>query len=267
MRKISSNCYPLAAGLVFRRSIYLVFFSLLSLFSLAGDPASDFQKANGLYQKQQYDSAAKAFEQLLSQEYKSTEVYYNLANCYYKQDNIARAILNYERALKLQPDDEDALFNLKVAQLKVVDKIEAVPVIFYIGWMKSISSAFSSDSWSLFLIINIWIMFLFAAIYVLSRRASMKRFGFLIASFFLLVSIFAAVIANQNYANHFRQKSAVVLSVSAYVKSSPGDNNTDLFLLHEGTCVEILDEYENWVKIRIANGSIGWLKSSETEEI
>lgn len=258
---------PFSADRLFERLFCILIFLFITSQSFAGDPGSEYQKANALYQKQQYDSAAVIFEQLISQEYKSAEVYYNLANCYYKANNIARAILNYERALKLQPDDEDAAFNLKVAQLKVVDKIEAVPDIFYIRWMKTLSSAMTTDNWSRLLIFNIWIMFLFAAIYILSRRASIKRLGFLLASLFLLISLITAAVANQNYENSVRQKSAVIMSVSAYVKSSPGDNNTDLFLLHEGTRVDILDAYENWVKIRIANGSIGWLKNSETEEI
>ena len=267
MKTLSVIRYPLSADRFIQRLICILIFLFITSQSFAGGPGSEFQKANGFYQKQQYDSASVVFEQLISQEYKSAEVYYNLANCYYKLDNVARAILNYERALKLQPDDEDAAFNLKVAQLKVVDKIESVPDIFYKRWMKTVSSAMTTDNWSRFLIINIWIMFLCAAVYVLSRRPSIKRLGFLLSVFFLLITIFTAAITNQNYENSIRQKSAVVMSVSAYVKSSPGDNNTDLFLLHEGTRVDILDAYENWVKIRIANGSIGWLKNSETEEI
>ncbi len=267
MKTLSVIRYPLSADRLFQRLICILILLFISRQSFAGDPGSEYQKANGFYQKQQYDSAAVVFEQLISQEYKSAEVYYNLANCYYKLDNVSRAILNYERALKLQPDDEDAAFNLKVAQLKVVDKIETVPDIFYKRWMKTLSSAMTTDNWSRLLILNIWIMFMFAAVYVLSRRASIKRFGFLFSSLFLLISLFTAAIASQNYENSVRRKSAVIMSVSAYVKSSPGENNTDLFLLHEGTRVDILDAYENWVKIRIANGSIGWLRSSETEEI
>jgi len=241
--------------------------SFISLSANASDPATEFAKANGFYQKQNYDSAAKIYEQLVSQEYLSTEVYFNLANCYYKLDRISRAILNYERALKINPDDEDAAFNLKVAQLKVVDKIEPVPEIFYVRWIKSVSGTFTTDGWSRFIIGCTWIMFLFAVIYILSARTTIKRIAFVLASFFLIVIVCSWVLSRQSYADHVSQKSAVVMSVSAYVKSSPGDNNTDLFLLHEGTRVDILDEFENWVKIRIANGSVGWLKSSEMEVI
>ena len=235
--------------------------------SHANDPAYDFQKANELYQKQNYDSAAKIYEQLAAKEYYSAEVYYNLANCYYKLNNIAHSILNYESALRLKPDDDDILFNLKVAQLKVVDKIEVVPEIFYVRWMKAISALLTPDDWSRIVITCIWIMFLFAAIYVLSSAVVMKRIGFLMAALFFVFTICTFLISQHSYANQVRQKRAVVMSVSSYVKSSPGDNNTDLFLLHEGTRMDILDSYDNWVKIRIANGSIGWVKSADIEEI
>lgn len=240
---------------------------MLILPAQANEPGQEFQKASGLYQQQHYDSAARIYEQLIAQEYFSSEVYYNLANCYYKQDQIPRAILNYERALKLKPHDEDIIFNLKVAQLKVVDKIETVPEIFYRRWIKSVSSVLTTDGWSRFVIACTWILFFFGAIYVLSSRTGMKRISFVFASFFLIVTVCAWMLSRQSYFSQVSQKSAVVMSVSAYVKSSPGDNNTDLFVLHEGTRVDILDDFENWIKIRIANGSVGWIKSSEIEEI
>ncbi len=242
-------------------------FLFLPLLVTAGEPVSEFNKANGFYQKQNYDSAASVYEQLISQDYKSAEVYFNLANSYYKLDHIAKSILNYERALKYNTDDEDILFNLKVAQLKVVDKIDALPEIFYIRWMKSLSATFTTDGWSRIVIISIFLLFLFASIYVLSSRPAMKRTGFILAALFFIVSVATGCIANDNYRNRVIKKNAIVMSISAYVKSSPGESNTDLFLLHEGTKVEILDEFENWMKIRLANGSIGWLRDTDIELI
>lgn len=238
-----------------------------SVQAAASDPSTEFRFANDLFQKQNYDSAAKIYERLIAQEYLSAEVYYNLANAYYKLNSTSRAILNYERALKLKPDDEDILFNLKVAQLKAVDKIEPVPEIFYRRWIKSISSSLTTDGWSRFVIGCIWIMFFFGAIYIVAAKTSMKRIGFVLAAFFLIITLCGWLLTQQSFNDHVAQKSAVIMSVTAYVKSSPGDKNTDLFLLHEGTTVDILDSYENWVKIRIANGSVGWLKSAEMEEI
>jgi len=239
----------------------------ISISANANEPAYDFQKANELYQKQNFDSAAKIYEHLIDQEFYSDEVYYNLANCYYKMNDISHAILNYERALKLKPDDDDILFNLKVAQLKVIDKIETVPEIFYVRWIKKISSLLTADNWSWIVVVCTWIMFLFAAMYVVSSTVVIKRIGFLMTVIFFLISTAVFLISRESYSNQVRQKRAVVMSMSSYVKSSPGENNTDLFVLHEGTRMEILDSYDNWVKIRIANGSIGWVKSADIEQI
>jgi tetratricopeptide (TPR) repeat protein len=254
-------------GVLFWKIFFIAACPLFSSHCIASDPATEYQRANGFYQKQNYDSAAAIYEQLVSQEYLSPEVYYNLANSYYKLNNTARTILNYERALKLKPDDEDIAFNLKVAQLKAVDKIEPVPEIFYRRWIRSAASLFTIDGWSYCVISCIWIMFFFAAIYILSRRTPVRRISFVFASFFFVLTVSSWLLSQQNYVQYISQKRAVVMSISAYVKSSPGDNNTDLFLLHEGTKVDILDEFENWVKIRIANGSVGWLKSVEIEDI
>jgi len=257
------NPYWRISGLI----ALMLFLFLFSSPSQANDPAYDFQKANELYQKQNYDSAAKIYESLVGQEYYSAEVYYNLANCYYKLNNISHAVLNYERALKLKPDDEDILFNLKVAQLKVIDKIETVPEIFYVRWIKKISSLFTTDNWNWMVIVCIWIMFVFAALYIISSTVMMKRIGFLMAAIFFFLTVGVFFLSRQSYSNQVLQKRAVVMSMSSYVKSSPGENNTDLFVLHEGTRMDILDSYDNWVKIRIANGSIGWVKSADIEEI
>ena len=98
-------------------------------------------------------------------------------------------------------------------------------------------------------------MFLFAALYLLSSSVTMKRIGFLMAAVFFVLTVCTFLISDRSYADQIRNKRAVVMSMSAYVKSSPGENNTDLFVLHEGTRMEILDSYDNWVKIRIARNN------------
>jgi tetratricopeptide (TPR) repeat protein len=239
--------------------------SLSKVFSF--DASAEYQKANSLYQKNSFDSAAKIYEKIISEEYFSTEVYFNLGNCYYKTNKSAKAILNYERALKLKPNDEDILFNLKVAQLKIVDKIETVPEIFYVRWTKNLASVFSVDGWGKLITICVWLMFLFASVYAVSQRSTLKTLSLIFTFAFLLFTSAALFLAKQNFELTKMKRSAVILSESVYVKSSPGENNTDLFLLHEGTKASILDEFENWEKIKIANGSVGWVKKTDLEEI
>ncbi len=235
--------------------------------AFAADPATIFNKANELYKARDYSNAALQYEQLTKENFKEAEVYYNLGNCYYKLDNNAKAVLNYERALKYKPDDEDIQFNLKIAQLKLIDKIDAVPEIFYVRWKHDLYSLFPSGTWAIIITVCVWLMFLFASLYFISQNVLIRKTGFLLAFVFLILSLGSWYLGEQNYQSEFVKKSGIVMAVSAYVKSSPGEQNTDLFLLHEGTKVSVLDEYEDWVKISIANGSVGWLKKGDVEEI
>lgn len=247
------------------RVLLLILFSSTNIFS--SEPSSLYQKAIEFYKAKDYSNAALQYEQLIKEKYTLAEVYYNLGNCYYKTDNNAKAILNYERALKLDPDDADIHFNLKVAQLKQIDKIDIVPEIFYKRWLNQWVSFFSTDTWAKIFTACVWLFFLLAALYVLSNRVFFKKAGFLLALIFILLSFFTGFLVQQSYKSTHLNKTGIVIAVSAYVKSSPGDSNTDLFLLHEGTKLNVLDTYDNWIKISIANGSVGWLKKSDVEEI
>src|SRR5262249_528400 len=150
--------------------------------------AADFSKANILYQKMDYDSAAKVLEKLISENRISSEVYYNLGNCYYKTGNVAKSIIAYERALKLNPDDEHALFNLHVGKLKVVDKIEPVPQIFYKRWIAAITDLFTTKMWSALMLALLWITFIMAAVYVVSRTPSGRQLTFIITLIFVFLT-------------------------------------------------------------------------------
>jgi len=231
------------------------------------DPVSDYKKGNEFYQKQDYENAIKIYEGLIKNGDASAEVYYNLGNCYFKTDNIAHAMLNYERARKILPDDDDINFNIKIASLKVVDKMDAVPEIFYKRWLKAIASEFATDSWSTFLIVCTWLLFLFFAIYVVSPSASMKKFGFVSGIAFILVTAFVFVFTEKSHSMNFVDQQAIITSASVYVKNSPDEKGSDQFIIHEGTKVDVLDALGDWKKIRIANGSIGWLKLNEIEVI
>jgi tetratricopeptide (TPR) repeat protein len=248
-------------------SFVIVGFLLLFSFVSAADPFSDFKRGNEYYQKQDYDNAIKAFEQLIKEGDVSAEVYYNLGNAYYKTGNVPHTLLNYERAHKLSPDDEDINFNLKIASLKVVDKMDAVPEIFYKRWLKAIALEFTTETWTAFFLASIWMLFIFLAVYVVASSASLKKSGFVFAVIFLAISAVVFVLAQKSYSMMHVDQQAIIMPSSVYVKSSPDEKGSDQFILHEGTKVDVLDEFAEWKKIRIANGSIGWLKQKEIEII
>lgn len=240
---------------------------LLQQVRATGNPLDVYHQATTAYQKQDYQDAVKLYEQLLKEGNVSLEVYYNLGNAYYKSGNNGRAILNYERAKKLAPDDEDIQFNLRVAGLKTVDKIDPLPELFYKRWIHSFSSWLSVNGWSRVFLMMVWLTALSAGIYFLSKNVLFRKIGFILILFFLLLSGLSFVIARQSHSQERLELQAVVLSASTYVKSSPDYKGNDLFILHEGTKVNVLDSLNGWQKIRTANGSLGWIIGTDLEKI
>jgi tetratricopeptide (TPR) repeat protein len=247
--------------------IFFCILLLISGFVQAAPVSSEFQKANQYYRSGDYEHAISTYENLLKQGYSSAALYYNLGNAYYKQENVARAIINYERALKLTPQDEDILFNLRLANLNTVDKIEPLPQLFYEQWWEKFISLYSSDTWSLFGIAALWITFGFAVLFIFARRIWLKKTGFYSATFFLIAGILLLMAGRVQHKHMYSQQAAVVTETSAYVKSSPDEKSTNLFMLHAGTKIDIVDELQGWKKIKIANGNEGWINSQQLEVI
>lgn len=243
------------------------FFLLITLKSIASDALTDFKKANEYYQKQDYENAIKIFEGMIKSGNVSAEIFYNLGNCYYKTGSVAQTMLNYERARKLSPDDDDINFNIKIASLKIVDKMDVVPEIFYKRWLKNVATLFPVDTWTKIFLANFWLLFIFLGMYLIASSPSLKKLSFVLSCFFLIIAINAFVLSQKSYAITFVDQQAIVTGASVYVKNSPDEKGSDQFIIHEGTKVDVLDELGDWKKIRIANGSIGWLKQSEMEVI
>ncbi len=254
---------------------YLIYFILLLLlhFALITRASSDseaiktFHLANIAYQKLDYEKSINLYEQLIKNKTISEEVFFNLGNSYFKAGNFAKAILNYERAKKLDPDDDDTNFNLKIASLKVVDKIESIPQIFYKRWINQFSVLLPADTFSIVLIVMIWLFFASAAFYISSSTVTGKKISFILIVVFLFLTGLSGVMAVRSHAIARIDKQSIIMSTSVYVKSSPDEKGNDLFILHEGTKIDVLDQIDNWRKIRIANGSVGWMKSDDMEII
>ena len=222
---------------------------------------------NIAYEAGKYDTAISYYERVGGNGFESAELYYNLGNAHYKLNNIAASILNYEKAILLNPNDQDIVYNLKLAQLRTIDKIEVLPTFFISDWTTDISTMYSEDSWGLFALLFLWIGFLILAAYVLSNSIVYKKLAFVFGTVFLLGSFLCFGFANNQYDAVNNQQEAIVFSPSKVVKSSPGENGNDLFVLHEGTKVLLLDELAGWGKIQLSDGSIGWIELSAIKNI
>ncbi len=263
MKKRTSTCLNSIYQFRFNLCLLLIVFSI----NVSGNTAEQFDKANLLYRSGNYKEAARSYESLLAGGYISSALYYNLGNAYYKMDNFPKAIINYERALKLNPSDEDISFNLRLANINTVDKIEPIPKLFYEQWWENFISIYNDTNWSKLGIAALWLAFIFSVIYIFGNSILMKKTGFFISLIFLATGIFLLSTAGIQHHRLTSNKSAVITETSAYIKSSPDEKSTNLFMLHAGTRIDIIDELKGWKKIRIANGNVGWISDNEIEII
>jgi tetratricopeptide (TPR) repeat protein len=226
-------------------------------------------KAEGdsAYIKNDFASAIQIYESLLQQG-EAPEIYYNLGNCYYKTDDIARAILNYERALLLSPGNADIRANLEIARSKAIDKVTPVPEIFFITWIKSLVNSQSSDAWARTGIISFLLLLVSLAIFFFTQHIKWKKIGFSAAILFLIVTVLSNLFASQQKSYLTNRNDAIILSPSVTVRSTPSESGTSLFVLHEGRKVEIKDNsMREWKEIRLEDGKVGWVPSSSIEVI
>lgn len=254
-----------------KRATVSIFLACLIL-CLAGVAYADsygglFQQANQLYQSGDFAKAIETYEQILNEGYESGELYYNLANAYYKAGRVAESILNYERAKRLLPGDEDVEHNLQVANLLVVDRIEAMPHLFLVDYWDGFKNYFSLNGLTTLVVAFYFLVIVSIGVFVLARDYLIRSWSFIIgavALFFFL--LFATVFVLRIYQSGYEQY-GVLFSDIVTVKSSPDEKGTDVFVLHRGVKVEITDELSDWVKIRLADGKVGWMKKEMMEVI
>jgi tetratricopeptide (TPR) repeat protein len=249
------------------RKFAVILFVLNLLFAglFAAVPQKAFEQANAMYKAGNYDGAAVEYETIVKQGYQSAEVYYNLGNCYYKAGRIGKSILNYERALKLNPADEDIQHNLKLAGLKTADKFQPVPQLAVVTWWNNFSGARSSGSWAWVAVILLWLSLLFAAVYLFI--GNYRKLIFTTGVFFLLSSMFILLVSVNQHSKAQDAGKGVLISETAYVKSAPDAQGTDVFIIHEGATFKILESSEEWYKIRLEDGKVGWLTKNYFDKV
>ena len=224
-------------------------------------------EADSAYVRGEYQQAIKDYEALLKQG-ASADLYYNLGNAYYRTENITRAVLNYERALLLSPSDRDIRFNLQMARSKTIDKIIPEQEMFFVTWYRSLISLASVDGWARTALISLALAIMLALVYLFSDRIWLRKVGFFGA--FLMVAVFLCsnLFAHQQKQQLLHRKGAIVVAPAVTVKSTPAQNGTDLFILHEGAKVTITDaSMKDWKEIRLADGKEGWIETRQIEFI
>jgi tetratricopeptide (TPR) repeat protein len=247
--------------------LFLAFGVCIQITAQSDSIQQKLEQANTYYNEAIYDSALIAYQQVLDAAYESVALYFNLGNTYFKLRDFPSAIFYYEKARKLNPADPDVLFNLEIANGMIVDKIDPLPVMFYRIWWNTFYSMFDADTWAWISVISFLFTLTLILLYLLSTQRVMRKLGFFAGVLMLFLTIAAFGLASQKYYYIQKTSEAIVFTPTITVKSSPATNSVDLFVLHEGTKVLLLDEVGSWRKIKIANGSIGWLPQESIQGI
>ncbi len=225
-----------------------------------------FQKANEYYEQKAFQKAIKYYESVVDKGYEAPILYYNLGNAYYKTKQIAPAILNYERAKQLAPGNEDIKHNLRIANLQTADEVEETPEIFLVEWWRQNIASISPNQWARTGIAFMWLAFGSGVLFLFSNGV-WRKIGFFGGIVMVALSLLLTLASFLKYQQMQEESHGIVFAQNTYVKSSPDAESTDVFIVHEGLKVELLDEQGKWQQIRLEDGKVGWLKKDAVKVI
>lgn len=244
-----------------KRIAQIVFF-LISFMAFSQNNAL-FDRATEAYNKGQYQKAVDSYLEIIDNGQHSAELYYNLGNAYYKLNQIAPSIYYYEKALLLNPNDPEIKNNLGYAQNMTLDAIDQMPKTGLSKIYDSLIGFLSFDQWAYSAIVFIILFVLLYIAYHYFRYSSRKRSAFVLSIISFLLAITSVVFAYLQYNDYKADRPAIIFAEESSVKSEPNKTSQEAFALHEGTKVNVLDELNDWKKIRIADGATGWIPSED----
>lgn len=248
------------------RHILIIFFIITGTASAINvDEVMD--KANKEYRENNFTAAIAEYEKLLDDGYKGTSLFYNLGNAYYRIGKLGYAILYYEKALKLSPNDEDIKHNLALAYSGTIDKIETMPRFFFFEWWENFLAIFSIDGWIVFTLAIYLLLLAVVAAYFFTGRIIHPRISFFAGSVILIILFVTSSVTAVKLNRENKRLEAVILENSVIVKLSPDIHGKDGFMVHEGLKILLEDEIDDWKKIRLPDGKIGWVKENQIATI
>jgi tetratricopeptide (TPR) repeat protein len=236
---------------------------ILSLFICSQNFANEqvFKLGNKQYVNENYSASILLYDSILTSGLESSELYYNLGNCHYKTNDWANAIWHYEKSLQLN-NNEKTKHNLELVKLKIIDRIEPLPQLFYKKWWINLTQTLSTQVWQILTLFGIGFMFI---LQLMSQFTSLKNK--LITKIFSAITVIILLITQTSYHNNFTKKEAIIFSETITVNSAPTSSSTNLFTLHAGSKVEIIDTIGDWINIKIANGNSGWIAKNSIKKL
>ena len=228
-------------------------------------------EAEAAYRQNSFAESIKLYESEIGKnkqiKKESPELYYNLGNAYFRDNQIAKAILNYERALLLDPGDSDIRHNLRFAKTRIEDKIDSADSFFVNQWIRSIQNLYTANRWAMIGIVLFLALIIAVGSYVISTQITVRKISFYSGIVLLALVIIANAFAFKQKNKIVNRSTGIVMSASVSIYTSPDAHSQELFRLHEGSKVRIKREEGNWFEIVIANGSVGWLQKKNIEKI
>ena len=222
-----------------------------------------WNEANTHYSNAQYQEALDKYLSIEESGKESPALYYNIGNTYFQMRYIAYAILYYEKALRLEPNNPDIIYNLEVAREQCIDRIEPVPVFFLADWIRKSHQLLSSDIWTAISIILLVSALVFFMIFLFARGVRFRKASFILSVVILLFTLLTVALAWQSRKEATREDLAIVLSAVSSVRSSPGTQGKDLLVIHEGTRLRVLEKMGDWARIELEDGRQGWVALNE----
>lgn len=249
------------------RVLHMIALLMLPVVLLSQPADESFERGNALFREGNFAEAAAAYETILAQGVASAEVYFNLGNAYYRTGEIGRAILNYERAAGLSPGDPDIEHNLELANLRTLDRLERVPEIFLISWLRALASLLPFSVLVIIVALS-WIVF-FLALAVMNLAVGITVGSWMrwtVLGAIVLLVLFGSLVLVQVLERSGHDE-AIVLAKVVTAKASPDSESADAFVIHEGLKMKLGDQVGEWVKITLSDGKVGWIRSGEFERI
>lgn len=248
-----------------RQFIILVSLVFAAVSSFAADN-SYLLSGNAEYESGNYDKAIGLYEKQL-QTSESGALYYNLGNAYYKKGSLAPAILNYERAILREPDNDDIKANLEIARSKTLDDIKPKEKIFFAQWYDDFVNLNSSDSWAVMSVVLFLLTLTFAAIYLYVKIPAARRIGFFGGIGLFICTICCMCFASSQKTKLTAHNYVIIFNPSVEVKTAPEAKAGKLCNLHEGTKVKLKQTRKQWIEIDIENGNTGWIQEGDARKI
>ena len=222
-------------------------------------PESGFTEGASLYSSGKYEAALGKWLELYNSGYRSASLDYNIANAYFKLNNVPGSILFYERALLLKPGRENIVYNLQVARGLVVDKFAAIPELFFVTWFNFLSLSLASNTWAAISLTSFIFCLLLISLYLYKTDHKLKVLGFWLGLFMLILSVSSYSFSSRNKTLVYNNDMAIIFSPVVNGKSSPDNSGNDLFVIHEGTKVSVGDKVGEWYEIKLSDGNKGWV--------